>query len=652
MAENMIKFLKGKVARLPQTATAGAVYFTEDEGLYLGLADGTYHRYGDFITVANVASLPEAGAHETCMYYCVAENILAKWSGTEWVQINKQKTLAELGGVAKSVYDAKIALLEQADADNATAISGVDTRLQAAEKKLESVATTEGLGELTGRVTTAEGEIDVLQAAIAEGGSVTLAIADAKKAGTDAAAAAKAASDLAGTKATLDDVKALDYATKAEAQGYANAKDETIAAAQSKADSAYQLAEGRATMEQVNAAITGAGHAVQTEVDKTIAAMDAAYKKADGDLEAKLQGNIDLKADQSVVSGIDGRVAEIEKDYLTSADLYNDTKVKEDIAANAAAIEELQGEVDVLNGDAETEGSVAYQIAQAVAAIMENPDDTMNSINELVTWINDHAEDALELSNQVSTNKGDIATLNGLVGTTSVETQIASAIEAALKVEGVDKYALATDLAAAIQRIVALEAIDHDHSNKTVLDGITAAKVSAWDAAEGNAKAYADGLDSAMDTRVKALEAIDHDHANKAELDLIASGDKAKWDDAYAKRHEHGNKTVLDGITAEKVAAWDGAKAGAEATAAAALSAAKTELEGKITAEAERAAAAEAKALTDAKAYADGLAGNYDAAGSAAQALVDAKAYADQAETDAVATAKAYTESLLTWSNF
>ncbi len=37
-------------------------------------------------------------------------------------------------------------------------------------------------------------------------------------------------------------------------------------------------------------------------------------------------------------------------------------------------------------------------------------------------------------------------------------------------------------------RVLALEAIDHDHSNKEVLDGITADKVVAWDAAEQNAK--------------------------------------------------------------------------------------------------------------------------------------------------------------------
>ena len=42
-------------------------------------------------------------------------------------------------------------------------------------------------------------------------------------------------------------------------------------------------------------------------------------------------------------------------------------------------------------------------------------------------------------------------------------------------------------------RVEALEAIDHDHENMDVLNGITAEKVANWDAAEQNAKDYADG---------------------------------------------------------------------------------------------------------------------------------------------------------------
>jgi len=111
--ENMIKFLRGNVANLPQTATAGALYFTKDEGIYIGMEDGSYHRYGDFITVANVEALPASGAHETCMYYCTAENILARYDAEKgWIQINKQPTAEELKtllGLGSMAYKSEVA---------------------------------------------------------------------------------------------------------------------------------------------------------------------------------------------------------------------------------------------------------------------------------------------------------------------------------------------------------------------------------------------------------------------------------------------------------------------------------------------------------------------------------------------------------------
>lgn len=73
--------------------------------------------------------------------------------------------------------------------------------------------------------------------------------------------------------------------------------------------------------------------------------------------------------------------------------------------------------ITLLNSDASTEGSVKYQIAQAVANIMENPDETINSITELVDWISNHAEDALALSNNVTANSTAIQALSTLVGT-------------------------------------------------------------------------------------------------------------------------------------------------------------------------------------------------------------------------------------------
>ena len=92
---DMIKFFKGLEASLPASGVNGALYITTDEGaIYLGTGTGM-KRLGDFVQVANVASLPEK-AHENCLYYCVAENILAKWNGSEWKQVNKQPTVEEM----------------------------------------------------------------------------------------------------------------------------------------------------------------------------------------------------------------------------------------------------------------------------------------------------------------------------------------------------------------------------------------------------------------------------------------------------------------------------------------------------------------------------------------------------------------------------
>ena len=157
MADNtMIQFLKGSVANLPAQATPGALYFTIDEGVYLGQADGTYHRYGDFIIVENVQSLPTSGAHTNCMYYCKAENILAKYDTAKgWIQINKQptaeemKTLLGLSNYATKEYVGDIPATAQA--------KNIVAYIQ---EKTAGIVTDAALEELTGRVANTETAID------------------------------------------------------------------------------------------------------------------------------------------------------------------------------------------------------------------------------------------------------------------------------------------------------------------------------------------------------------------------------------------------------------------------------------------------------------------------------------------------------------
>lgn len=633
MAENMIKFLRGNVASLPQTATAGAVYFTKDEGLYLGLEDGSYHRYGDFITVADVASLPSAGAHETCMYYCELENVLAKWDGSAWVQINKQKTLSELGGVAKSVYEAKMAALEKADTDNATAISGVDTRLKAAEDKLKSVATTEGLGELTDRVDAAESDIDALQTAITAEGSVGLAIADAKKAGTDAQDAADAAqsaadkaqgdvntlagkvgdiaegSTVAGLISAVDTKAGQGIADAATAQaaaeaaqgdvdaleeafeGYKTTNNAAVEAAQSKADQAYDLANGKATMDQVNTAIANAGHAVKDDVDQALADIEDAYIAADSALETKLQGKIDEKVAQTVydekvaalvaedariaglVSGIDtaykaadeaqvARIATLEGKITGLSGAMHFKGVKDEIPADVSGY--VDGDVIIVGekeyvcndgafvefGDVSAEGDRIKALEDVVGKAAEGE----NSATGLVKSV---ADNAAAIAAEKERAEGEEAKL-AQADATNLQAAKDYA-DAAVEALNIADYAKQTDLDKATGRISAvegkmttaegkiadLEAASATHAAQADLDAhtgdavahITAAERTAWNAAEGNAKTYADSLKTSIDAAYAAaddaLKTELEGYADTAEADAVKAA--KEYTDAQVK---------------------------------------------------------------------------------------------------------------------
>ena len=596
MAENMIKFLRGNVASLPQTATEGALYFTKDEGVYLGLADGTYHRYGDFIQVDAVADLPVAGAHVNCMYYCVAENVLAKWNGTEWVQINKQKTLAELGGVSQSAYNTKVSNLESADSANATAISGVDTRLKAAEEKLKSVATTEGLAELTTRVSNAETDIDNLQAAIGTDGSVTQAIAAAKKAGEDAAAAAQADVDaLEGKVGTVADGKTV-VGLISEAKTQADKGVTDAATAKAAADAA------QADVDALE------GKVGTVPADKTVVQMISDAQTAatydDTAVKASIKANTDAIGVLNGADTVDGSVANAVKTAQTTLQSNIDT---------------VSGKVTTLVGSVSGDDTKSARTiaSEEVAKIVAGADTAYDTLKEISDWISGHKSDASAMNSAIAALEAIVDGIGGEGEKATVKAYVDDAI-AALKI---GDYAKAADLTALAGRVSTVEG-----KIATINGGDTT--VGSIKKALADAKAYTDEKDSTMNTRVKAVEDAKHTHANKAEIDLIQTGDVAKW---------------------------DAAQANAEATAATALNTAKKELNTAIGKKADQTALdttnGNVTANTNAIATINGT-----GAGSFAKADADLKtelqSYADTAETDAVNTSKAYTDSCLTWGSF
>ena len=154
-----------------------------------------------------------------------------------------------------------------------------------------------------------------------------------------------------------------------------------------------------------------------------------AYKASvsEGDLDTALKAVLDAKASGSDLQALDGRV------------------------------EAAEGAIEVLNGGASVEGSVANQIADAFAALTGNDTD-IKTLQALVDWVDEHAADALELGNQVTQNRNDIADLNALVGQLPAgitSTTVVGYIAEAIAGIGIGDYAKTSEMTAAISAAIA-----------------------------------------------------------------------------------------------------------------------------------------------------------------------------------------------------
>ena len=221
-------------------------------------------------------------------------------------------------------------------------------------------------------------------------------------------------------------------------------------------------------------------------------ALEDAKEYVDGELE-RLVGTDTVNAQISTALE---NALKVEKDG-EKAEKY---ALATDLAAEAVTIKANAEAIGTLNGNAETAGSVDYKIAQAVAAIMENPDETKNSINELVTWIDEHAEDALEMSNQVAANKTALETLNG---DATKEGSVAKQITDAITAENLAQYAKAADLNGAVDRIAAVEG-DLNTETTGLKARMTQAEtdIAALDGLVGGKK-VSDAINDAIDAALK-----------------------------------------------------------------------------------------------------------------------------------------------------
>ena len=333
---------------------------------------------------------------------------------------------------------------------------------------------------------------------------------------------------------------------------------ESLEAAQTAAASAQEAGSSETTYyygQQIAVVESGKATLYVIQPDKTLKEVggnilideNAFVKGEDGKLS--LLGFADAVGGAQLVKTEDGKVSWVKPDTTTVEGLSTaieslKTTVGDDKSGLVKQVADNKAAIDTLNGASTVEGSVAYQIAQVVAGA----DESFDTLKEIADWITTHKTDAASMNSQINTNKDDIAALKTKVGETSVADQIA----AALKDGESDKYALADDLSTANGKITALQG----------LVGETAVATQISDAIDGALKV--DGAEK------YALASHIHEIANVTGLQAILDGKAAASDvealqstvdGLEAKAHEHANKTVLDAITEDKVSAWDTAQA-------------------------------------------------------------------------------------------
>ena len=171
-------------------------------------------------------------------------------------------------------------------------------------------------------------------------------------------------------------------------------------------------------------------------------------------------------------------------DEKAAAATYDDTALKARVKANEDAI-------GVLNGGATDEGSVAKQVADAVAKIVADAPEAYDTLKEISDWIASHASDASAMNTQITTNKNDIAALKTLVGTlpnTATATTIVGYIDEVIEGLKIGDYAKAADLTAAVARIATVEGkVTTLETKVSDLESVGATKVEASET-NGNVK--------------------------------------------------------------------------------------------------------------------------------------------------------------------
>lgn len=313
----------------------------------------------------------------------VADNIpelgVSKITGLKGLLDGKQDTLTFDGGYSAGVNNvATVSTVNTAKSDligdtgaEATTTDGntiADVR-RYVDAKTKGVASDAKLTELSNKVTANTNSIETINTSLADGGSVSNAIADAKKAGTNAATAVSTLEN-GKVKANTDAIAAINNAETGilkQAKNYTDGKDTAIAAAKKAGDDA-----AAAVTALKNGQVKNNADAITT-INTKIGAIPADKTVAQAIEDAKIAATYDDTA-------LAGRVTVIEGDYLKGADK---TEVKNEIKTERDRLDAFLNAADV--GDA-----------------------AVDTLKEIQNYISTHGTAADEMVKNIAANKAAI----------------------------------------------------------------------------------------------------------------------------------------------------------------------------------------------------------------------------------------------------
>lgn len=363
---------------------------------------------------------------------------VSKITGLQGLLDGKQDTLTFDGNYAAGVNNvatvstvntAKSDLIGDTSAEAATTDGNTiaDVR-RYVDAKTKVLASNEALTQLSNKVTANTNSIETINTSLAEGGSVSNAIADAKKAGTDAATAVSTLEN-GKVKANADAIDAINNAETGilkQAKNYADGKDTAIAAAKKAGDDAAAavttlkngevkanadaidaintkigtIPEGKTVAQAIEDAKTAATYD-DTALAGRVTVIEGDYLKGADKAEVKNEIKTERDRLDAFLNAADVGDAAVDtlkeiQNYISTHGTAADEMVK-NIAANKAAIEaeattaraaekKNADAITKLNDAADVEGSVSNKIASEIAGLqLENTYVKKNGTDRLFT---------------------------------------------------------------------------------------------------------------------------------------------------------------------------------------------------------------------------------------------------------------------------